>query len=240
MKRILQVFLLLGSACAALAQGTTQIVVPNNLANVEGNSSMSEVFTSSSFRLQMVFDASQFAIPPGASGRIDGISFRIDGAAGGNVAYSFGGGSVTASLTPVGPDGLSPIFANNVGANPVTIFNGAMGFGGFYVPGANPQPFSSPIGTQVPFWYMPSQGNLLLDIRGVNGQTVFPGGLDAVSASGDSVSQVVALSNFASSGTPDTLGLVTRFEFTVVPEPSSCLLLLIGIVVLALSRRSRL
>ena len=48
-KRILPVFLFLISTGAALAQGT--LVVPNVLANTEGNSSTSDPFTSSSFRL---------------------------------------------------------------------------------------------------------------------------------------------------------------------------------------------
>jgi hypothetical protein len=236
MKRIAQMLSVLFWVSAALAQ--TNFAVPNGNANVEGNSSTSEPFTSSSFRMQMVFDASQFAIPEGASGRIDGISFRIDGAAGGNVIYSFAGGSITASLTPVGPDGLSPIFANNIGANPVAIFVGAMAFGNSYVPGANPQPFGNTIGAQVPFWYIPTQGNLLLDIAGAGGRTVFPGALDAHFAVGDSVSRVFANSDLASSGNADTLGLVTRINFTVVPEPATWLLVTIGcLTAMLLNRR---
>jgi hypothetical protein len=111
-----------------------------------------------------------------------------------------------------------------------------MAFGNTYVSGANPQPFGNSIGSQVPFWYVPSQGNLLLDIRGVSGRTVFPGDLDAVVASGDSISRVVALSNFAGSGTPDTLGLVTRIDFTVVPEPATWGLLLTGCAIVLFSQ----
>src|SRR6188474_2924301 len=81
MRGILPIYLLLAGAGAGLAQET--FVVPNGNANVEGNSSTSDPFTSSTFRMQMVFDASQFAIPAGASGRINAISFRIDGASGG-------------------------------------------------------------------------------------------------------------------------------------------------------------
>ncbi len=224
------------AALAACAQGNFRVVVPNGNANVEGNSSMMDVFTNSSFRMQMVFDASQFAIPEGSSGRINSISFRIDGGSSGDVLYSFGGGSVTASTTPRAPDSLSLVFAENVGANAVTIRNGAFSFGGLQQPGTSPQPFGQTISATSPFWYVPSEGNLLLDIVGGAGQPFFPGALDAQSTIGDSVSRVVAYHFLAESGTADTLGLVTRFDMTVVPEPSTGLLFLGGLGVLALMR----
>jgi hypothetical protein len=89
-----------------------------------------------------------------------------------------------------------------------------------------------------PFWYIPSQGNLLLDIAGFGGQTVFPGGLDGHFASGDSISRVFALNGNSLIGTADTLGLVTRFDMTVVPEPSTWALALIGcLLIFAFKRR---
>jgi len=52
--------LLIFFAPVFLIQAATQIVVPNAGTNIEGNSSASDVLTASSFRMQMVFDASQF------------------------------------------------------------------------------------------------------------------------------------------------------------------------------------
>ena len=49
MKKIISILLLWSSALAAPAQGT--VVVPNGFATVDGNSSTSDPFTSSSFRL---------------------------------------------------------------------------------------------------------------------------------------------------------------------------------------------
>jgi hypothetical protein len=216
-------------------------VVPSGNANVEGNSSMSEVFTNSSFRMQMVFDASQFAIPAGTSGRIDRISFRLDNGTTEGATMFFGGGSITLSLTPVGPDGLSTTFANNVGANRVTIWNGALSFGGSYVSAATPQPFNTvgaPTAT-APFWYVPSQGNLLVDIRGRSGQAFFPGALDAESTTGDSVSRVFATSELLTSGSVDTVGLITRFDMTIVPEPSTWSLFVSGALMALLFIKSR-
>lgn len=237
MKKIIQILLVFGSAYAAFGQGTTRIAVPNTLANVEGNSSVNDFLSSSSFRMQIVFDASQFAIPAGASGRINSLSFRLNGASSDAVQYVFGGGSVTASTTTRTPDGLSPVFADNVGLDAVTIFNGAVAYGAAYQPGQSPQPFAQNIGATTAFWYMPSQGNLLLDIRGRSGQTLFAGGLDAQSTVGDSISRVFATSELFASGTADSLGLVTRFDFTVVPEPSTWALLIVGITVFGFSQR---
>ena len=235
MKRMVQLGLLLaGVRCLWSAT----IVVPNGNAGVEGNSSMSEVFTQSSFRLQMVFDASQFPIPQGASGRIDSIWFRLDSATTPNPTMFFGGGSVTASLTPVMPDSLSSVFANNVGANAVTIYNGAIGYGGTSQPGS-PQPFVQTIIATSPFWYVPSQGNLLLDIRGRSGQAFLPGALDAQSTFGDSVSRVFANSELLTSGTADTIGLITRIDFTVIPEPSTWMLAILGLGIFFVFRRRK-
>ena len=204
---------------------------------MEGNSGASDPFTSSSFRLQMVFDASQFAIPAGASGRIDSIWFRLDNSAVNDPVMFFSGGAVTASTTPVGPDGLSSVFANNWGPNAVAIFSGAMSFGGLYQAGANPQPFRQTFIAASPFWYNPQQGNLLLDIFGAGGQPFIPGQLDAHLAAGDSVSRVFANSDLASSGVADTLGFVTHIDFTVVPEPSTWAIIAIGLLVAAAFRR---
>ena len=226
--------------CARAAIGAVA-VVPSGNATVEGNTNVSDFLNSSSFRMQLVFDASQFSmIPPGASGRVDSIWFRPDGSSTTpGVQYVFGGGAVTASLTPIGPDGLSPIFANNIGANPVTIYSGALNLGGVYQSGDDPQSFSKNITATSPFWYMPSQGNLLLDIAGAGRQTFFPGSLDAQSTFGDPISRVFAPDGNSLTGTPDTLGLVIRIDFTVVPEPSVWLLTAVGMVSILFLRRKQ-
>src|SRR2546423_12678815 len=91
--------LLLIYALAAPTKADQQVVVPNGLANVEGNSSMSDPFNSQSFRYQQVFDASQFAFLGGGTARIDTLSFRIDGASTNDVILFFGGASVVLSTT---------------------------------------------------------------------------------------------------------------------------------------------
>jgi hypothetical protein len=228
----------LSCACAAVAQ-PVQIVVPNHLANVEGNSSTSDPFTSSSFRLQMVFDASQFALPsgPGISNIVADIGFRIDESSLNSAGYFFPGGSVRLSTTQRTPDNLSSVFADNIGLDVTTIFSGSISFGNLYDPTSTPQPFNQSIPATVPFSYDPSRGNLLVDIVGRSGQVNFPGALDAQDTFVDSVSRVYAGSELQISGTADTSGLMTRFTFLTIPEPSLWVLGALALGILAVWRR---
>lgn len=224
----------LASTALALAQGT--VVVPNSLANVEGNSSTSDPFSSSSFRFQQVFSASQFGSAPFM---INNLSFRIDGAPSGNVLYSFGGGTIQFSTTARNADSLSPVFADNIGSDVTTVRSGAFSFGGLFQSGANPQPFGQTIST-APFFYNPAVGNLLVDITAGGGLTLFPGALDAHSVAGDSISWVYANSESALSGVAETRGLVTRFTIVAVPEPTSWVLTLTGLIMFYAFGRRRL
>ena len=233
----LHFLIFIASTSATLAQPVQ--VVPGGLANVEGNSRATEPFNSTSFRFQQVFDASQFAFVGGATARIDRISLRIDGASVHDVALSFGGSSVQLSTTLRTPDGLSPIFADNRGSDGVTIWNGGLSLGGVAQPGAMPQnwPFAGLIPVFTPFYYIPSHGNLLLDVAASGGQPFLPGSLDAHSVTGDSMSWVWSADGNSASGTLSTLGLVTRFDITVVPEPSVWLLVGLGLIVMGAVRR---
>jgi len=235
----LLILLCLGAARSGVAFVVAP-VVPAGLANVEGNTNVSDFLNSSSFRMQMVFDASQFAGlggGPGISNSVYGIAFRPDGASTFDVLYGFGGASVTLSTTLKGPDNLSPVFADNVGADAVTIYNGAISFGGGYIPDSNPQPFGQTIPATTPFYYDPARGNLLVDIRAGSGQVLFPGALDAQFVGSDGVSRVCANTAGATAGTPDTLGLVTRFNIAVIPEPATWLIGIVGLIVLTAFRR---
>src|SRR5947209_15502329 len=146
MKTNIYTFYLLICTSAAPLQAD-EVVVPNGLNTVEGNSSTSDPFNSSSFRFQQVFDASQFSFVGSATGRIQSISFRIDGASTHDVSYFFGGSSFVLSTTQRSPDGLSTTFADNRGPDAVTVWNGALSIGGVAQPGAIPQswPFAETI-----------------------------------------------------------------------------------------------
>jgi len=237
--KLLPILLAVFAVCFQTLAQVAQVVVPNNLAGIEGNSSISDPFNSTSFRFQQVFDASQFAIPAGSSGRIDSITFRIDGASTSQVLLFFGGGSAQLMTTTRGPDELSSLFAENRSADAVTIWNGALSFGGPVQPGAMPQPwqFSGSIPVTSPFFYIPSQGNLMLEVAASGGQAFLPGGLDAHSVEGDPISWVWSGDGNSPGGTASTFGLVTRFDITIVPEPGTMLIALLGVGLLLVTRR---
>jgi hypothetical protein len=234
MKR-LSTLLWFSLAPAAWAFIPVSVVVPAGLGNVEGNTNVNDFVNSSSFRMQLVFDASQFGglgSGPAISNSVYGIAFRIDGPSTFDAHWVFGGGSVTLSTTTRTPDGLSSVFAENVGGDAVTIYSGALSFGGAFHAGASPQPFGDTIPALRPFYYDPARGNLLVDIAASGGQVLFPGALDAQSSNGDAISRVFSSNGNSPTGTPDTLGLVTRFNIAVIPEPGTLLLFLTGLTLL--------
>ena len=101
---------------------------------------------------------------------------------------------------------------------------------------------------QTPFLYNPSAGNLLLDVDNISGANAAVGSdfFDAVNITGDSVSRVFGSEGApnATTGTPDSFGLIAQFQFgpAAVPEPTTLTLLGFGAVSLvgyAWRRRQR-
>jgi hypothetical protein len=143
--------------------------------------------------------------------------------------------SIHFSTTPRLPSEISQTFADNIGVDEVVVYSGPLRLvdvGGEY---------GVRIQFQTPFYYDPSQGNLLMDFR--NYETL------------PSPSTGRYLVNFASGFVPSVWGtgagnvaatrgssvspggIFTRFTVTPVPEPSTWLLLLTGVAALAFARR---
>jgi len=223
---LLGAFLLLGAINPAHAIVPT-VVVPNSARTTEGNSNngypfdLSEVGLTSQ-RYQQVYAASQF----GGGGLITQIVFRPDATFGHAFTSMLSDIQIDLSTTSAADDGLSSIYANNVGADDTVVFaRGPLTLSSAFTgPPDGPKDFDIIITLSHPFLYNPALGNLLLDVRNFGGGiTTF---FDAVSTTGDGVSRLFNQNVNNTTGTTDTGGLVTGFN--IVPEPGSAALLLVG------------
>lgn len=236
MKRVLFVVLFMGMLTFPAA-ARADVIVPGALAGVEGNSNNGFPFNLQNFgeadqRYQQVYGSSEFSSPV----LITGITFRPDAQQGGAFASFLPNVQIDLSTTLLGPDALSTTFANNVGADNVTVFSGGLNLSSADTgPVAGPKDFDIAIVFSTPFLYNPALGHLLLDVRN------FGGGLttqfDSHVAFGDAISRVFTNDANGLVGGADTTGLVTEFQVQQVPEPST--FLLVSGIIVAAARRIR-
>ena len=259
---VLVVSVVVGAAAAVAAPATgTPVVVPGAQTSVEGGFDNGFPFNLNAFpgffadpnnpsmRYQQVYGASEFgALAPGGE-FITGIAFRPD--AGGGNAFSCAPCIVDIridlSTTSKAPDGLSQTFAENLGPDTTTVFNGALSLSSADTgPLVGPKDFDIVIPLAAPFFFDPAGGNLLLDVRNFSGGSTTQ--FDAVNATGDSVSRVQAFDVDSETGAQlafPSLGLVTQFTTSPptvgIPEPSTLVLLGAGLAGLLprACRRSR-
>lgn len=177
---------------------------------------------------QQVFDASEFTKVPQGGAFITDI-YIGNGCGGGNTAFTT---NLVANLstTTKSPDGLSSRFAENVGADSTTVFTpkeyhveGSLRCGpGFFTKSE----FVSPMHLDVPFFYNPSKGNLLLDLK-VPVHPFFSKNLsfdrmlnEIASNEGDAVSRIVSTDSIDSptANVVDTAGIVSFFVIWGVPK----------------------
>jgi hypothetical protein len=234
MKKVVQMLLVFASVAEIFAQSTFY-VSPIGYANVEGNSSTTNLFSTGFSQFQQVYSASEFDIPAGASGLVTSVAFRIDGAAGQSFSGFWPGASISLSTTPNSPSALSPVYANNGSANSVQVFSGP-----FLIRATNtslfPRSFEVQISFSTPFWYDPSLGNLSMYIGSLAGPANLV--LDAQDSFGDGVGRVYG-SDGSGMGTVDSLGVMTRFGMMVIPEPSVISLFIIAFATLAVANGVR-
>jgi hypothetical protein len=212
----------------ALAHGSTvSIVTPNGLTGTEGNIANTYPFSvAETMRYQQVYAASQFGAIAAGGGMITGIAFRPDAVYGNAFTHTVANIRIDLSTTTAGPGGLSLTFAKNVGANDTTVFNGSLTLSSIFTgPAGGPKNFDIFIPLTTPFYYNPAAGNLLLDIRnfssGNSGGNLIPF-LDATSANPTLVGRDWAFDVSATSAySQDTIGLVTQFTATTIPEPTT-------------------
>lgn len=218
------------------ARAQISVVVPNANVSTAGNVDNRFPFlVTGGMRYQQVFNASQF----GAFGGPQMISqMTLRNGIFLSTAFSSTIASIQISLSTIaaGADGLSATFASNIGGNNTQVYNGSLTLSSTNGPGpGNTHVFDVVINFQTPFLYNPGAGNLLLDVQNNSGANAFVGSnfFDAISNVGDSVSRVFGPegNGGATSGTPDTLGLIVQFTTAAVPEPTT--LALMGVTGLA-------
>lgn len=228
----------------AVAQGAS-LVVPNNMEAVYGNSSASVPFhmaLGNSARYQQVYDASEFSSFGPGGGLITHLAFRVDNGSGASFDTIIPDIQINLSTTSRTPDGLSTVFAENIGLDNTIVYErGALSIGSSG-PG-NPAAWEVVIPLSTAFYYQPSAGNLLLDVRNfAGGMTSFFDGRELI---GDSVSSVYAFTGDGSgsvgslSGNRLTFGFANLIQFTPVPEPGTLGLLTGGLGLLGFVRWKR-
>lgn len=223
--------------CAPLARADG-IVVPNTLATVEGNDNNFGPFFNNSVRYQQVFSASQF---PSSTGplMITQIAFRPDGSVTDpSLIIRFDSVQIDLSTTSRTPSTLSTLFASNVGADDTTVFNSFVFVNAPVTgPPGGPKDFTVAFALN-PFIYDPSAGDLLLDVRAIESGGGISAPFDAES-NNPFTAHLDAPDISAASGTSFATGLVTQFQFTPVPEPSTLVLGSLGTLLVGVGARWR-
>lgn len=195
-------------------------------------------------RFQQVYDAAGFQLGIPGPFLIQGMLVREDRLHQNGFSSDFPDFQINLSTTTRAVDGLSSVFSENIGPdNRAVVPRGA-----FHVGISASTPFGGSDGAAIffttPFFYDPSQGNLLLDIFNFGGGSTAwgvppgfgPAYVDASTVTGDTVSSLFSTDVHSSAGTLSTMGLVTRLWFTPVPEPSTWALMMTAVIAVWFSR----
>jgi len=149
---------------------------------------------------------------------------------------------INLSTSPKTLTSLSKTYSANVGADDLIVVpRGPLALSG--TGGVGPNPFDIVITLTHPFFYNPSNGGLLLDVRNWGGgaTSVF----DADELPSSIMNRVYNYQGTADSTTADVIGLnyaglVTRFQFTPIPEPAIGSLFTLSLLLLASKQPGRI
>jgi hypothetical protein len=225
--------LLAGVRCAQAAE--IKIVSPSAYKDREGEGSVGDSCCPP-FRYQQVFPAADFAALGNQPHWIVGHTTRPDQSVTSPRTAHWPDNEIRLSTTQRGPGNLSLRFDDNLGADVMQFYRGPRTVvADIDGPGPGPREFyhvDTPAGV-TPYLYDPSQGNLLFDVIGWQGES--PSG-----RSDQVPSMQTALygsSPFATQGARNA-ATVFQFTFVPVPEPSSLTLFAVLLVLGSLCPRA--
>lgn len=204
------------------------IVVPNALTNTEGNFEFPYPFEGYGrpSRYQQVYDSSQFSGIRDGGGIISALRLRLNARCTGYYIINISNLQVNLSTTSKGPDTLSPIFVENIGPDETVVvgpgpFHRDMGICSGPLNG--PERFKDFLIFHTPFFFDPSMGNLLVDIRNFSGTRddgTSDVSFDSHNQTNDSVSSLFVFDvNKPSADWIRTYPYVTQFQIWFEPRP---------------------
>ena len=233
------VFLAMVTLVSVAKKASADLVVPSAQATTPGNYNNGLPFFAaqigfSSSRVQQVYSSNEFS-SFGSGTFITALAFR-DYSDNGSFADTDPSLTVFLGATSKAVDGLSTTYSDNITGPLQLVYVGAWSTSGSF-PASGPRPFNIVLTLQTPYFYNPSNGNLLFDVTDGTGGTGTPLYLDAQNTAGDSVSRVFFGNSTSPTGVSDSVGLVT--DFIVLPEPQASGLLIMALGGSALLRRRR-
>jgi hypothetical protein len=227
------------AAMGAMANGEViRIVSPPSTANAEGDSSVTPPRTP--LRIQYLIPASDFASLPASHRYIVSFNFRADRTQTQAVDWTMPKEQIW--MSTINLTSLTGAFDANHGPDKKMVFDGTftypfLGSG----PTAGPRPFADGTRLQTPFYYDPSQGNLVVELRDFDKNYPVPASIDVATTPSANIRTLLNEGNpNGATGTlvPNVFAPM-QFEF-VVPEPSTFALVGLAFLYAVGSRPKRL